>query len=187
MFELLTALRHCDNNQHSQILTDVSFAISRSYANLAIAEADTKIVTVSASSVIASASSVTTYNKQVQLYLSSDKDSEGVGLTVNNNLWCAELPTLKAASVEISVFLYSDGTWRGPVNLNDLDIPVWRRNWHPLDNDIHRSSFVEPHYNITDFDSWRLAPARPYISLSYLRALVARLVHKFRVRRYRDS
>lgn len=45
-----------------------------------------------------------------------------------------------------------------------IDLPLWRRNWHPLDGSHTKNSFVQNNVNHNDWDKWRLEPIRPYIT-----------------------
>jgi hypothetical protein len=153
LFELCELIRIENNNEHSHQMTVVSFAISACYATLS--------------------------SGTVHVYLSSDKQSERVGLTVGNNFWEAELYVLrhmlKLGSITDIIFhLYNneDNNW---VIDNIDNIPLWRRNWHPLDGMEKQSSFVSmSRKNIVkeDYDQWRLTQPRPHITTIQLKNII---------------
>jgi hypothetical protein len=110
-----------------------------------------------------------------KIFIAQDKETEEPGYTVGTNLWEAELPTLwelvhKGEIEDIHLYLYQNKVWKGPISLKNgnIDIPVWRRTWHPLDDPSTKLSFVERHFEQKDFDFWRTQPPRKGINLRKL-------------------
>jgi hypothetical protein len=179
LFELCEMIRADNGDQHSKQMTLVSYAISGCYTHLCTGT--------------------------VHLYLSSDKQSEPVGLTVNNNFWCGELPILQQlrmkgivdnivvhlhhdvdVDVDPNVDINVDPTFDYDHNqcvsfgFDQLDVPVWRRSWHPLDSMDHKLSFVVQGMTDDQYEEWRMLRPRPYILLSSLRRIAKRWIQKLR-------
>lgn len=120
----------------------------------------------------------------VHVFLGSDKPSEPAGLTIGNNFWEAELPVLqlrKAQGIVTEILVHVQGsttTWE------DLDVPLWRRDFHPsLDDPVTRPSFIEAGWSQEQWDQWRQEePRRKPLTLRKLRGLVSKFrskIHSF--------
>ena len=138
-------------------LTNISFAISRIYA------AQTTGI--------------------AKIFISSDKPSEKTGLTVGTNLWEAELPVLwnlyhRGIITDIQLYiddgvLYNSKWMSGVSMINDkINIPIYRRTWHYLDNDNTKSSFVQANMIKADYDKWRETPPRKAITTTKLKSII---------------
>lgn len=55
---------------------------------------------------------------------------------------------------------------------DEINIPIWRREWHPGDGEDVKSSYVTMD---TNWDEWRLAPPRKYILYSRLLLIVKKM------------
>jgi len=157
LFELCGMLRQeCNDGQHSEHMTIVSYAISACYATLS-----TGIVNV---------------------YISSDKQSESGGLTLGTNFWEAELYTLqkmRRRGLVTDIIIYTinhDGSFANDgISVNIINIPIWRRQHHPtLDSQDSKQSFVTQGMTNSDYDNWRLHPPRNYITVNKVRHIIAK-------------
>ncbi|AHC55133.1 hypothetical protein D1R32_gp416 [Tunisvirus fontaine2] len=108
------------------------------------------------------------------VFLSSDKPTEEAGLTTGTNFMEAELPVLQRLKRRgkisgIFVSRFTSG-WTEPQELNEsFDIPVWRRNWHPMDGEQTKKSFVWQNMTQDDWEEWRKTEPRKSCSLGSLR------------------
>jgi hypothetical protein len=154
LFDLLALVRRLGGGAHSDAMTRAFFAVSRAHA--------------------AGAQGVS------HIFLASDKPTEPPGLTQGTNLYEAELPVLRhlQRTGRISAIIVythdSDGAWSNGSNLDAVDLPVWRRTWHPLDGEAAKPSFVEQHMTEEQWTQWRCAPPRRPVMLSALRELSRR-------------
>lgn len=112
----------------------------------------------------------------ITVYLGSDKDSEPIGFHIGNNFWSAELPylrqLLRQGVIDDVIFkLVSEEKVVRELSLqhDDLHLPLWRRQWHPHDGEERKDSFV---WEDTDWENWRRAPPRPFITYSRLLEIV---------------
>lgn len=124
----------------------------------------------------------------VHIYLGSDKQSEASGFHIGNYLWEAELPVLQLLAREgivkqiwLHVWEVSlddkkmlEGKWSAyAFGLADR-VPLWRREWHPLDPAEMKSSFVHSKMKQADFDMWRLTPPRTHITIGGMRRVISK-------------
>lgn len=112
------------------------------------------------------------------VYLASDKESEPANLTVGTNFWEAELPVLtnllKIGKLQhIHFFIHRESKWLGPIDLKNLNVPIYRRYIHPLDHKSVHFSFVQDCFKQADYDQWRLEPPRKGINIVKLRKIVS--------------
>lgn len=103
----------------------------------------------------------------ISVYMGTDKASEPVGFHVGNNFWCAELPylrqLLRAGKISDIVFkIVEEGSVKREISVTRdvVDLPLWRRDWHPQDGAETKASFV---WDDTDWESWRKVPPRPFL------------------------
>jgi hypothetical protein len=113
---------------------------------------------------------------KVHVFLGSDKSSELTGFHVGNNFWKAELPVLqdllhREMIEDIILHVCDNGIWARTISIkNDtINLPLWRRNWHPLDGEHTKNSYVNSNFTQEDWNTWRSAPPRTYITFSRLR------------------
>lgn len=143
-----------------QILTELSFGISRIYASFA------KLVCMKKP-------------QSVIVFLGTDKPTEEIGLHIGNNFWCAELPTLQdllnLELIQNIIFkIVKNQKIVGQISkkYDKLELPLYRRSWHPLDDDVTKISYVWPKMLQSDWDKWRCAPPRPYITYHNLLEII---------------
>jgi hypothetical protein len=140
----------------SELLVELSFSISRAYASLS--------------------------KDKAILFMGSDKSTEAPGFHLYNNLWSAELPILmsKLRNGELQdivlKIINNDTVVRELSMKNDvIDLPLWRRNWHPLDGD-NKNIFVDNCKVDSDYDKWRLEPPRSYVRYSTLKNVASKWI-----------
>ncbi|AMQ10562.1 hypothetical protein [Brazilian marseillevirus] len=111
------------------------------------------------------------------VFLSSDKPTEEPGLTTGTNFMEAELPVLQRLKQrgkiqKILVSRFVTGIWKEPQEMNgEFDIPVWRRDWHPMDGEETKESFVRKSMTQGEWEEWRKAPPRKSCSWKTLKIL----------------
>ncbi|BBI30307.1 hypothetical protein QKT49_gp456 [Acanthamoeba castellanii medusavirus] len=167
LFSVCSKRRRENGGMHTKQETLFSFCISSAYAYFAHGTA--------------------------HVFLSSDKPSERTGLTTGTNFLEAELPVLLRKGVRVAVYLMDDGNWKGPIDYGDknLDLPMWRRDWHPLDGrdslasyvnvcpsvqSIDPALFLESRKEKTqrEWDEWRMQPPRTPCQTSLVSFVVKR-------------
>jgi len=153
LFDLCVAVRESQGGRHCAALTLISYAISRLYASMA--------------------------RGTVHVFISSDKPTEPPGLTPGNNFCEAELPVLQdlvhqGLVDDILVYTYTaQSGWANGTPFADIDLPIWRRTWHPLLDPLEtKSSFVLQYTTQAEWDAWRLEPPRTFTTLCALRRIV---------------
>lgn len=113
----------------------------------------------------------------VHIYMSSDKNTEQVGFHLWNNLWSAELPIIynnyKKGLVKDIILEILDQN--KPTKIlsyvkDCIDLPLWRRNYHPLDGD-KKKCFVDNCITEHQYDQWRLEPPRSFLTYEKLKRL----------------
>lgn len=144
-------------SRHTTKMTDVSFAISK---------------------VFAARSTHTAY-----IFIASDKPSEHPGFTVGTNLWNAELPVLRhrLATGDLDNIIVSvriDGIWTEGTSIDNIDLPIYRREHHMLDCPTIELSFVKTTYTLPDYIKWLDYPARKCIKTSIMKRIIRRLMKK---------
>jgi hypothetical protein len=148
--------------RHDEYMTELSYAISRLYAlNIKNIKKDNKIIHV---------------------FMGSDKKSEITGFHVGNNFWKAELPILQNLLCEniindiiLHVYDYEGNHIRDySIKNDDIDLPLWRRNWHILDDISTKNSYVDGITTQEGWDKWRTYPSRPYITYSKMKDIIMR-------------
>lgn len=128
-------------------------------------------------------------NQTIHVYIGTDKATEPPGFHIGNNFWKAELPVLQSflhdgiiQDIILHIAQYNgslcDGygynpNWKLSLSMfnDDINIPLWRRNWHPMDNLESSKSFTRPDMSQHDWNKWRLEPPRPYITFSRMKQL----------------
>jgi hypothetical protein len=113
---------------------------------------------------------------EVIICLSSDKKSESAGLTVNTNLWEAELPIINylfqiGQIKEINFIILSENNCN-KISFSELNVQIYRRYYHISDRLIDRKSFILDTYDQTDFDNWRKTPGRKGININYIKNII---------------
>lgn len=102
--------------------------------------------------------------KNAIIFLGSDKSTEKIGFHVGNNLWQAELFVLRNICKNIS-FIVVDNNITCNITTSQLnDLPIWRREYHTMDDPTNIKSFVKRSYKQSDYDEWRKEPPRKGIS-----------------------
>lgn len=126
----------------SKIKLDYGFALSKAYASFAA-------------------------QGVISVYMGTDKLSEPVGFHIGNNFWSAEFPYLRrllreGKIADIILKIVEEGKIKREISVSKdtIDLPLWRRNWHPHDGEERKKSFV---WKNNDWQSWRKAPPRPFI------------------------
>jgi hypothetical protein len=159
IFEELKIIRE-EMKKHDPFMTEISFWVSRLFA--------------------------LTSTGISKIFIGQDKESECPGYTVGTNLWEGELPVLwelihDGQLEDVHIYLHEKNTsgqfnWKGPLSLKEgkFDMPIWRRNYHPLDPQTMKLSFVEQHFDQKDYDHWRKQPPRRGIMLSKLKLFAAK-------------
>ena len=118
-----------------------------------------------------------------KIFISSDKPSEKTGYTVGTNLWEAEFPViwnLYHSGTITDIQLYIDdgilynSKWRNPISIvnDNVNLPIYRRSWHYLDDETTRSSFVLPNMVRADYDKWRTTRPRNFITTTKLKSII---------------
>lgn len=114
----------------------------------------------------------------VSVYMGSDKMTEPVGFHVGNNFWIAELPTLQRMLREgkiDDILLNIVGEDRIVSIQNDvIDLPLWQRRWSLHNGEETRISYVKSVMSEDDWEQWRQAPPRKYITYSRMLEIVRR-------------
>ncbi len=141
-------------SRHTTQMTDVSFAISK---------------------IFASRSTHTAY-----IFIASDKPTEYPGYTVGTNLWNAELPVLRSrvASGDLDAIIVSycvDGIWSEGVDVDNVDLPIYRRHHHLMDCPTTELSFVKPTYTLPDYIKWLDYPPRKSIKTTLMKKIIRKL------------
>lgn len=147
-------------NRHDEFMTELSYAISRIYTN--------------------HIRNIQKDNKIIHVFMGSDKKSEATGFHVGNNFWMAELPILQKLLfdniiTDIILHIYDyDGNHIKDYSIknDEIDLPLWKRNWHPLDDVSTKRSYVDGITLQEDWDKWRNYPPRPYITYSKLKNII---------------
>lgn len=150
-----------DNLSMQKLLTNLSYGISRIYASFV------------------QLAPKTNNQRIVSVYMGSDKSTERVGFHVNNNFWCAEFPLIRSLMRDgcvddIVLKIVDCNIFSREISLKSdpIDLPLWRRNWHPLDGADTRISFVRPGMDESDWEKWRQAPPRPFITYDKLQKII---------------
>src|SRR3990167_1463257 len=122
------------------------------------------------------------------IYISSEKLSESPGLTVPNNFWLAELPTVMSlhergfiSDIKINLYNNFKQRWNKPVSLftqEGNNIPIRRRNIHPFDVKESADRFKTPHMSAKERKQWYSSEPRPFITYGSLK----RIAHEWRER-----
>lgn len=104
------------------------------------------------------------------VFLGSDKSTEGVGFHVGNNLWHAELFVLRHVCKNIKFVIVDDNNTKTYDVTPDklLVLPIWRREYHILDDPKTSKSFVKRSYGQLEYDQWRMEPPRKGITYGRL-------------------
>jgi len=156
--------------KHDDFMTELSFAISRCFVNLIA------LINVPSTS---SSSSSTKSGKDINIFIGTDKATESTGFHVGNNFWNAELPTLQTLlsmgyvdNLILHVLDY-DGNYQHILNLrtDNINLPLWKRNWHPLDPVATKKSFVDDILHQEDWEKWRVEPPRNFITYSRMKKI----------------
>lgn len=100
--------------------------------------------------------------KNAIIFLGTDKNTEKPGFHVGNNLWNAELPVLRYICPNIK-FIIVDKEYNFNVLKCPMLLPIWRRDFHMLDNPATIKSFVKRSYKQEDYDNWRKESPRNVI------------------------
>lgn len=114
----------------------------------------------------------------VLVYMGSDKMTEPVGFHVGNNFWIAELPTLqrmlREGKIE-NILLRIVGEGRTiSMKSGVIDLPLWQRQWRPHNGEETKRSYVSQVMSEDDWEQWRRAPPRKYITYSRMLEIVRR-------------
>lgn len=142
-------------SRHTTQMTDVSFAISKVFAQRS------------------------THNAYI--FIASDKPSEHPGFTVGTNLWNAELPVLRQRMVmgyldNIIVSYCVNGGWTEGKHIDNIDLPIYRREHHILDCPTTELSFVKSTYTLPDYIKWLDYPARKGIKITVMKKIIRKIV-----------
>ncbi|ALH06773.1 hypothetical protein PMV_075 [Port-miou virus] len=152
LFDLCQKERQRNNGKYSKQMTLVSFMISSCFAYFSRGTA--------------------------HVFLSSDKPTEETGLTTGTNFMEAELPVLQRLKrsgkiQKILVSRFVSGDWEEPQEIGEdsFDIPIYRRQWHPMDSFETKESFVRQQMTQNEWEEWRKAPPRKSCSWNALKKI----------------
>lgn len=98
----------------------------------------------------------------VYVFLSSDKSIEATGFHIGNNFWEAELPVLQnllnkgfISDIIFNIYDIDDSERILSIKHDTIDLPLWRRKWHPMDGENTKISFVDSSFTQKEWDEWR--------------------------------
>ena len=140
-----------DNLWIQKLLTELSYGISRIYVSF-----------------VKYAPKVND-KRLLSVFMGTDKPSEGVGFHIDNNFWCAEFPVMRKLlregfidDIVLKIIEHNKIVRELSVKYDMIDLPLWRRSWHPFDGINKKNSFVWSPMKEIDWDKWRSAPPRPH-------------------------
>lgn len=152
LFELCQRERQKNNGEYSERMTLVSFMISSCFAYFSRGTA--------------------------HVFLSSDKPTEEAGLTTGTNFMEAELPVLQRLKrngdiQKILVYRFVSEDWKEPREIGEdsFDVPIYRRQWHPMDSFESKKSFVRQQMTQDEWEEWRDALPRKSCSWKTLKKI----------------
>ncbi|QDP73342.1 hypothetical protein FOG18_12595 [Legionella israelensis] len=131
------------------------------------------------------------------VYISSEKKSESAGITVSNNFWLAELPTLMKLherqllqDIQIHLYDHHREQWNNPVSLfskEGYEIPVRRRNLHPLDSKELTDRFKTINMSKEEKERWANSQPRPNLTYGKLKIIAQIWRERTKQKRSKDT
>lgn len=150
LFEYCTLIKE-QVGKREKYMTLLSFGISRLFASYAKRDVP----------------------QDIHVFMSSDKSIENTGFHIGNNFWMAELPVLhdflrNNYITDIILHICEKGQWSHDLSIKHdiINLPLWRRKWHPLDGKSTIKSYVDDNFTQNEWDQWRKEPPRKFTTYS---------------------
>ena len=146
-----------NRKDYFSIIKELSFGISRIYASFAYVADKNNI------------------NNNIHIFMGTDKLTEEIGFHIGNNFWSAEFPILrglldnhKIDDIILNIIKNDTIIKQISIKNDEINLPLWRRSWHPIDGENAKNSFIWPPMDNDDWERWRVAPPRQFITFQQM-------------------